>query len=374
MPHLYPELFLFVLVSCVPLVMVWRANTSNPLAGNRLYIFMGCLLLSATASIDYAEHFWTWYVVEQSVWHTAVVVFGILPGGLILGYGVAQWLHRTSELKDEVTRRKAAEAKLILMTKELEATANEAARANQAKTDFLANMSHELRTPLNAIIGFTELMNAELFGKVGAPEYKEYLNIVHDSGQQLLDVISDLLDLSKIEAGQMVLREEHIQLGDLAEQCVALLYAETAKKAVHIDVLHTVPMAIKADVRMVRQIMLNLLTNAIRVSHEGGNVALLLRASRNGGAVIEVKDTGYGMTRADIERITQPFGYGESIIARSHEGATLGLSLVNTFVELHGGILMIEPQQGIGTAVMVKFPPNRRVSARRITERRISVA
>lgn len=235
-----------------------------------------------------------------------------------------------------------------------------ASTAAQAKSQFVANMSHELRTPLNAILGFSELIKNQAFGPLGDPRYLEYANDINYSGAHLLDVINDILGLSKIEAGKMELVEESIELHDVVDKTVSLMRttAETAGVNLKTDVSEQLPRVL-ADERCVRQILLNLLSNAVKFTPLGGNVFVEAKQTGAGGIAVIVKDSGIGIAPEDIETVFEPFGQVETNMARRYEGTGLGLPLVKSLVELHGGELSLESELGVGTVVSVTFPPDR---------------
>lgn len=241
---------------------------------------------------------------------------------------------------------------------------HQAEAANRAKSDFLANMSHELRTPLNAILGFSEVMMREVAGPIGQPHYREYATDIHDSGRHLLEVINDILDLSKIEAGRVELVDGRVQLGPLAEKTVRLV-ADRAKQAeVEIRLLSepNLPNLI-ADERLVKQALLNLLSNAVKFTRRGGRVEVSLLLAADGALCLRVRDTGIGIAEADLERVLTPFTQAESALSRNYQGTGLGLPLTKSFVEMHGGTLALKSRQGEGTEVTLRFPAKRVQSA-----------
>ncbi|MFT5487761.1 MAG: PAS domain S-box-containing protein, partial [Alphaproteobacteria bacterium] len=232
----------------------------------------------------------------------------------------------------------------------------QAEAANRAKTEFLANMSHELRTPLNAIIGFSELMRTEALGPLGSPQYLEYMNDINGSGQQLIQVINDILDMSKIEAGELTPMEEEFDFVTAADTSVRLV-ADRAQKG-EITLLNTVPADLPlllADERMIKQILLNLLSNAVKFTPEGGMVELSAEASSL-GLVFSVSDTGCGIPEDKMDVILEPFGQADMSLQRNYEGTGLGLPLVKAMVELHGGTLEILSREGKGTTATVRMP------------------
>jgi signal transduction histidine kinase len=221
-------------------------------------------------------------------------------------------------------------------------------------------MSHELRTPLNAIIGFSEIIEKEMFGPIGSPRYTEYANDIHESGTHLLNLINDILDVSKAEAGKIELQESQILLADLVDASLRLILPRARESAValtepHVD--HLPP--VRADERRLKQVLINLLSNAVKFTPSGGRVSLEARLEPGRGLAIRVRDTGIGMAPEDIPRALEPFGQIDSRLARKYEGTGLGLPLSKALVELHGGKLEIESEQGMGTTVTVLLPPER---------------
>jgi len=236
--------------------------------------------------------------------------------------------------------------------------------ANRAKSDFLANMSHELRTPLNAILGFSEVMMRELAGPMGRPQYREYAADIHDSGRHLLEVINDILDLSKIEAGRVELVDGPIALQPLAEKAVRLV-ADRAKQAeveIRLSSEPDLPELV-ADERLVKQALLNLLSNAVKFTPRNGRVDVALRLAADGALCLQVRDSGIGIAEADLERVLTPFTQAESALSRNYQGTGLGLPLTKSFVEMHGGSLALKSRPGEGTEVTLRFPAERVLGA-----------
>jgi len=241
---------------------------------------------------------------------------------------------------------------------ETEAARERAEAANKAKSRFLANMSHELRTPLNAIIGFTDLMRQRTFGALGNPRYEEYATLIYDSGQLLLDLISDMLDMAKIEAGKLELNVERVDLSGTVEDSVRLVTDRAENNGLEISVsLPEKPVLFVADRRAVKQVLLNLLTNAIKFTPAGGHVDVIVREN-DGRVTLSVRDTGIGIPAHELPRLGRPFEQvcGDPMLAKS--GTGLGLALVRALVEKHGGKLRIESEEGVGTEVSVEFPLN----------------
>lgn len=235
--------------------------------------------------------------------------------------------------------------------------AKEAAeQAYQAKTRFLANMSHELRTPLNAIIGFSEMMQRQLLGPIGNERYLDYLTGIHQSGEHLLDLISDILDMSKIEVGKYKLSLEEININKTLRIATHMMEGRALESG--LKLILSCPEEdpkIFADRRAVMQILLNLLSNAVKFTKAGGSVELSCTVNEN-GVVLKVSDTGVGIPRLKLERVTRPFEQVANAMTRNHEGSGLGLSITKNLVELHGGELSIKSQVGQGTTVTISLP------------------
>ena len=247
---------------------------------------------------------------------------------------------------------------------QLRVARDEAERANHAKSAFLANMSHELRTPLNAIIGFSEIMEQGLFGPLGNPQYRGYAEDIRRSASHLLSIISDILDLSKIEAGRMELHEEMIDLAQVVNSCRTIVKESAVNEGLALSALLPKDLPpLYADKRSVRQILLNLLSNAIKFTPSGGRVMVEAKLESSGGLALVVRDTGIGMSGEDIEIVLQPFGQVESAHTRSHDGTGLGLPITKSLAEMHGGSMTVESEVGKGTVITVRFPAARIGSA-----------
>jgi PAS domain S-box-containing protein len=264
------------------------------------------------------------------------------------------WDGKTSSLSwiNDISKRKAMEQESLR-------SKDAAEFANRTKTQFLANMSHELRTPLNAILGFSEVIEREMFGPV-APKYLDYVADIGRSGRHLLELVNDVLDLSKLEAGKLDLRETDIVLPELIEECLALVRARAESGGVRLssEAPGALPM-LRADARSLKQLLLNFLSNAVKFTPEGGQVSVSAAAEPGAGFTLSVTDTGIGMTKADIDVALQPFGQIDSKLARRHDGTGLGLPICRSLMELHDGELRVASTPNVGTTLTAWFPPHR---------------
>jgi two-component system cell cycle sensor histidine kinase PleC len=230
-----------------------------------------------------------------------------------------------------------------------------AEEANQAKSAFLANMSHELRTPLNAIIGFSEIMESGLFGPLGDTKYLEYCRDIGESGRYLLDVISDILDMSKIEAGRMRFELEDIALDPLLADAVRMVAPRAEQKRLTLIADIEPDARLRADRRTIKQIVVNLLSNAVKFTPDGGRVTM--RGRMAGGYVsIAVEDNGVGIPREAMKKLGKPFEQVENQLTKIHGGSGLGLAIAKSLAELHGGAMRIRSTLGAGTIVLVRLP------------------
>jgi cell cycle sensor histidine kinase DivJ len=238
---------------------------------------------------------------------------------------------------------------------QLAARREEANEALRTRTRFIASITHELRTPLNAIIGFSDVMRNEIFGPVGHAKYREYAEHIRASGMHLVDLVSDLLDMSKIEAGKFTIQREACELKPLAEECQAMVKGAAAEAGIELVLDVPVGLTLQADRRALKQSLTNLLSNAVKFTPMEGRVTLAAR-DEAGEVVISVADTGVGIPEKDLARIGRPFEQVEGAMQRLHKGTGLGLSLVKSLTELHGGTMAIASALGDGTTVTLRLP------------------
>ena len=272
-------------------------------------------------------------------------------------YAVLERCFERRQLQEE---RRAAHEALRRAKEEAEAARSLAEAASQAKSEFLATMSHELRTPLNAVIGFSQIMMSETLGPIGSPQYRDYAKDIHDSGVHLLEIINDILDLSKAEAGKLDLDEDWVDVGE-AVTAACRLIGPRAERA-QLSVVQRIPMnlpALWADERKLKQILLNLVSNSVKFTPAGGRIEISANLDVPSGLSILVQDTGIGIPASDLERVLEPFVQVENSLTRSYQGSGLGLPLAAKMTELHGGKLSIASQLGRGTLVRLAFPNER---------------
>ena len=240
------------------------------------------------------------------------------------------------------------------------ATAKEQAElANRAKSEFLANMSHELRTPLNAIIGFSEIMKDELSGPMNNPYYKEYVRDIYASANHLLEVINDILDVSKVEAGKIELQESVVELDNAIQSAIRLVIERAGEADVTIEFSPSPDLPrLYADARRVKQMLLNLLSNAVKFTPAGGRVTIEVKSAGD-GVTISVADTGIGIAADKMALVFTPFAQVDGSLKRKYEGTGLGLSLTKGLIEIHGGSIVLESAPEQGTTVSLWFPSER---------------
>ncbi|WP_229729217.1 sensor histidine kinase [Agaricicola taiwanensis] len=285
----------------------------------------------------------------------ALAYFLVLGRQLFYG-GLMQLQHRAE--KDA----------LIAELEQAKANSDEARRraeeANLAKSRFLATMSHELRTPLNAILGFSEVMKSEVFGAHAVPTYREYAGDIHQSGEHLLNLINEILDLSRIEAGRYELNEDAVALAYIAEDCHHLLKLRARNRGATIRESFELGLPMLwADERAIRQITLNLLSNAIKFTPQGGEILMTVGRTGDGGQFLSVRDTGPGIPEDEIPIVLSSFGQGTLAMKTAEQGAGLGLPIVKGLVDLHGGSFELRSKLREGTEAIVRLPASRVMTA-----------
>jgi signal transduction histidine kinase len=288
-------------------------------------------------------------------------IFAVAAAGLG-GFGLATLLQGTTleaHVKDRTAALSISNEQLKETIEELQAAKLQAEAASKAKSDFLASMSHELRTPLNAIIGFSDLMKSETLGPIGNRTYVDYAGDINFSGTHLLEIINDILDVVRHESGKMELKEEVVDVEGVINEALRLVAPQALRGEVELAwraPASALP-ALFCDRVRVRQMLLNILSNAVKFTEPGGSVEI--KAELGDGLQLVVKDSGVGIKPEDIARIMTPFGQVASIYSRNHQGAGLGLTLTKALVERHGGWLSLQSAPGVGTTVRLAFPAER---------------
>jgi len=284
-----------------------------------------------------------------------IVALGLI-GVIVDNHLARRALDEGARLRAHIQELETTKAQLEQTSSSLAAALVSADAANKAKSEFLAAMSHELRTPLNAVIGFSEVMLNEVFGPLGHGRYREYIESIRGSGMHLLGLINDVLDMSRLNAGELALSKEDVKVADLIAEAVSMvtLHAEAANISLIEDVAPWLPV-LRVDRRRLRQVLINLLTNAVKFTPAEGMVRI--SAYRHGdNLAIEVADTGIGMAAHEIPKAFERFGQVDSRLSRKYEGVGLGLPLAKQLTELHGGHLELESAPGAGTKARVILP------------------
>ncbi|MEO1746160.1 MAG: HAMP domain-containing sensor histidine kinase, partial [Pseudomonadota bacterium] len=330
------------------------------------------LAIATTATICYAMRLSTIYAFAfpvtlfvateaTAITDTSFMAIGLVMASLLFFTFIAVRLHRASLIMLAYrNENKTLVAELEMANSISDEARRRAEEANLAKSRFLASMSHELRTPLNAILGFSEAMNAEVFGPVGNQHYKSYAGDIHESGQHLLNLINEILDLSRVEAGKYELREEPLYLADIVDDCLGLVRMKAQQKGLTLTPkIHPDMPKIVADEKSVRQIILNLVSNALKFTPRGGEIMVKVGWTFGGGQYVSVIDNGPGIAEEEIPIVLSAFGQGSIAIKSAEQGTGLGLPIVQALMKMHGGTFDLKSKLREGTTTRVTFPPAR---------------
>lgn len=342
-----------IAISFAPMTLVTVCHV--PIFNRMIIPMVGALILRFLTMGDLG------HIIVASV----LIIFTLLLRHLALSINSA--MSRSINLQSD---KNVLIEQLFRAKRDSDAARARAEDANRAKSHFLANMSHELRTPLNAIIGFSEVMATEIFGTHAKPIYKEYSNDINRSGQHLLGLINDILDLSRIEAGRFEIVEEEVNIVEIAKEARHLLQIRADAQGVEVveDFDPDLP-ELYADARAMRQIWINLLTNAIKFTPRGRRVTILAKRDPNGDVRFGVHDEGTGISESEIGSVTEVFTQGAAGIAQPGKGSGLGLSIVKGLLQLHCGTLEIRSKLGVGTQAEAVFPEQRLLSVEALESR-----
>jgi signal transduction histidine kinase len=289
-----------------------------------------------------------------------VVALGLV-GALIDNHLALRASGEAERLRAHVLQLEHTKLELERTSQDLVGALAAADAANKSKSQFLASMSHELRTPLNAVIGFSEVLSLQMFGPLGDARYRDYARDIRASGEHLLSLINDILDLSRLDAGQGSLHEEAVDFAKLLDDAMRMVEPQAAKASLKlVKTFRDLP-RIFVDERRIKQVVINIVSNAVKFTPVGGTVSVVAGAGAEGIAIC-VRDTGIGMAKEDIPQALERFGQVDSTLARKYEGAGLGLPLARELAELHGGSLTLESTPGVGTTVTVTLPASRVVA------------
>jgi two-component system cell cycle sensor histidine kinase PleC len=350
---------------CAPLLLWDEVNATN-----HVFIELMCLAIVGRFLVNRANHipfFLASYVPMATMLFVrcsaSMQMIDLILAALVPLYAIQVFLdsvHISGRWDDEALMRFSHED----LSRELEEARDEALMkraeaesANASKTAFLANMSHELRTPLNAILGFSEIIARECLGPVGSPRYKEYVGDIHNSGAHLLSLINDLLDVSKIEAGRMEIEPQIIEVGRALDNALKLISARACERQLVLTVsVEDDAAVLYADERALKQILINLVSNAVKFTQDGGRIDVTAKRNKAGDFELTVADNGPGIPKEKVSRIFQPFSRVDNRYDSENSGTGLGLALVRGLAELHGGHAWMDSEEGKGTRVHVVLP------------------
>ncbi len=353
----HPTLLLFVSISSLPVFLFVRRKTFSAFNKGFWVIFGGAMMISVAAFLDYFEEIpygrgFVASVTGLENLEGSVLPLLYLPGVIAVGAGWTLWfpaIHRTAR---EIERRQMVEEELRILLEESRKLTTRAEEASRSKSEFLATMGHELRTPLNAIIGFADLMKEQM--EQSPEKREEYLAIVADSGRHLLSIINDILDMSKLESGRVITDPEFFYMDDVVGESVSYLQQQAFEAGVSVSVTGEAG-EFHSDRRLVKQILINILSNAVKFTPSGGRVEV--HSIRKGNTIsIEVSDNGVGMSDDEMVRAMKPFVQVDNGLNRNFNGTGLGLPLVDRFCKLLGGSLFMRSAKGEGTAVTITLP------------------
>ncbi|WCL55006.1 sensor histidine kinase [Gimibacter soli] len=355
----HPSILLFLTLAAVPVMFLRKRAAFSRIDNGFRFILFGSLILVLASFVDYAKVMpWGIAVTEWAFGTSELnpdwLIFLYSPGAIVLAVGLLSWLPAVHAVSVEVERRQQAEEELRAMFAEMRTLAIKAEEANQAKADFLATMSHELRTPLNAIIGFAEVMQLKDI-PLEEGRRAEYIDIIRRSGHHLLELINDILDLSRVDAGKLSVEMADLNVQAMTEECISYIEPLADRRSLTLENHTNADLTCCTDRRLLRQILINLLSNAAKFSNEGGKISVTSETLGR-WLKVSVADNGIGMTDDEARRAREPFVQIQTGLARPVEGTGLGLALVERFAGLLGGRIEIESEKEKGTTVSLYLP------------------
>ena len=342
---------------CLSVFIVFKRDIRK----QKIFAFASLAAVTITAAYSAANLFrWApiWLIHYEG--NTTEITGVVTSMFALMAVFLLERLISVEKASKEIAREREIQDQLRVANEKAQADRLRAEYSDRAKSEFLANMSHELRTPLNAILGFSEVMSSEIFGPLPNDQYRGYAKDINESGDLLLKIINDILDLSKIESGTYTLDETDFDTKQTIDSVVVLTEVRAREKNVALTVIPPNDMLrLRADERTLKQMLLNLLTNAIKFTRSGGTVRISTHHNRDGSFEICVTDTGIGIAEKDMKTVFTEFGQVESAYSRSQQGTGLGLPLTKSLIELHGGTIGLVSEPNVGTTASLKFPPDR---------------
>jgi signal transduction histidine kinase len=367
MSYLHPEIVTFFVVAAIPAVLLVQLQELRGRSTGLKWVIAGCFVFAFSSFVDYLEQTPLQPILYGVAARDTFVLLQVLllatPAAVMVCFGIYRWFPEIRVLELEMRRREEAEQELRDLSDDLQKMATEAEVANQAKSEFLANMSHELRTPLNAIIGFSEAINSGMFGSLENERHSEYLALIEQSGNHLLGIINDVLDIAKIESGQYDLREKDVNIAVTIEECRQIVAFQAQKNDIRLSINVDADVGpIRADERVIKQVLLNLISNSIKFSTPGDEIAIGAIRMPSQRVQLSVRDTGIGMSPEELAVALEPYGQIDHGVNGNTVGTGLGLSLTRSFCRLHDAAFDIVSRKGEGTMATILFPTWRNVT------------
>jgi len=354
----HPRLLVFIGLTILPIFLIFKRSNLRNINRGFYLIIAGLLLISVSSFIDYAIKVPLFVNIISPILDPLIIrenlPYFYCPGILITTAGILSWFPDIHFIYTEIDRCKIVEEELRDLAARLNQSIRKEEEANQAKSEFLASMSHELRTPLNAVIGYSDFMINSAGNMLSDKQKDEYLHHIHESGSHLLNIINDILDLSKLEAGKYDVSIQKFNIKSMVDECISYCQPDIIKKNLDVEV-NIASEDLQNDNRIIKQVILNILANAVKFTFDFGKITF--EGRQNSGAYeISISDTGIGMSEKELEHALQPFSQVQESYNRTHQGTGLGLTLVKRFLDRIGGVYKITSKKGSGTKVVMLFP------------------